>query len=105
MADEDFTSNKATKKARKVTPTPKARTRHKSRINPKVVANIVHLSYERRKQAAREKWHLALKVYLSSLDKHEFDIAENVVTFITQRPFLVDKSYSCEVIPFQAIKK
>lgn len=83
--------------------TSKARSRSKSlRINPKVVANIVHLSKERRKEAATEKWHTALKVYIRSLNKHEFDIAKHVLMFISQKPCIVDSSYSCTVIPFKS---
>lgn len=72
--------------------------RRKSRINPKVIANIIHISPERRKEAVRDKWNLALKYYLSSLDGYEYDIAKHVLMFVMQRPAIVDKSYSCEVI-------
>ena len=81
--------------------TSKARSRSKSlSINHKVIANIVHLSYERRETAAKEKWHAALKVYIRSLNNSEFDIAKHVLMFISQKPCLVDPEYSCEVIPF-----
>ena len=104
MANEDFTSNKATKKARKVA-TPKARTHRKSRINPKVIANIIHLSIERRKESARNQWSDALKIYLATLNDNDFNIAQHVVRFIAQKPCAIDTSYLCEVIPFPAIKK
>lgn len=45
----------------------RAPARRKSVSNPKVVANIIHLSVERRKESALEKWGRALQVYLSSL--------------------------------------
>lgn len=81
----------------------KARSRRKSpRTNPKVVANIIHLSYERRKEAAREKWDAALITYVCSLNKHEFDIAKHVMMFVSQKPCLVDLKYSCEVISFKS---
>jgi hypothetical protein len=79
----------------------KTRLRSKSlSISPKVIANIVHLSYERREASAKEKWHTALKVYIRSLNSREFDIAKHVLMFISQKPCLVDPEYSCEVIPF-----
>lgn len=83
----------------KVTVKPRAR-RKSPCINPKVMANIVHLSDERKKEHAREKWDIALKAYIFSLDGHEFDIAKHVLMFIKQKPRIIDSSYSCEVIPF-----
>jgi hypothetical protein len=83
----------------KVTVKPRAR-RKSSCINPKVIANIVHLSDERKKENAREKWGVALNEYLRSLGHHEFDIAKHVIMFISQKPSLIDSSYSCKVIPF-----
>ncbi len=81
--------------------TSKTRSRSKSlSINPKVIANIVHLSYERREAFAKEKWHTALKVYMRSLNSREFDIAAHVLMFVSQKPCLVDPEYSCDVTLF-----
>lgn len=84
-------------------PKPRAR-RKQTRINPKVIANIIHLSDERKKEHAREKWNDALRAYISSLKDEEFDIAKHVLMFVCQRPSIIDSSYSCEVIPFPLLK-
>ncbi len=105
MAIEDFTSNRTTQKVCKAAKaTRKAQSRNKSRINPKVVANIIHLSEERKKENARLKWGNALKVYLATLDGNKFSIAEHVMMFISQRPRLSDPTYSCEIITFPSVK-
>lgn len=88
-------------KSKAATATPKARSRRKSRINPKLITNIVHFPAERRKEAIQAKWETSLKVYISSLRGWEFDIAKHILMFIKQSPALVDKSYSCTVIQFQ----
>ena len=96
MANEDFTSNKTSKKVR---------TRRKSRINPKVIANIIPLSTERRREDAQHQWSEALKAYIGTLNHNDFNIAQHVMKFITQKQIRIDTSRSCEVIPFQAMKK
>ena len=98
MADDNSTPAARSKKS-KVTVKPRAR-RKSPCINPKVIANIIHLSDERKKENAREKWGVALNEYLRSLGGHEFDIAKHVIMFISQKPSLIDSSYSCKVIPF-----
>ena len=89
-------------KSKAATATPKARSRRKSRINTKLITNIVHFPAERRKEAAQAKWDTSLKVYLSSLSGWELDVAKHILMFIKQSPSLVDRTYSCKVIPFSS---
>jgi len=50
----------------KVTSTRRTR-KAKSVAHPKVVANIIHLSAERKKESALEEWSCALKVYRNTM--------------------------------------
>ena len=106
MANEDFTSNKATQKVRKLTPTPKARSRSKSRINPKVIANIVFINPETRKQQAHTDWLAAFRRYVDTLSNDEQSLVKKCLAFTIAKP--INREYlqdRCPVIPFPAMKK
>jgi hypothetical protein len=86
-----------------VTSKPRTRRTRKTKtikVVPEVLANIVHLSTERRKEAAQAKWSEALKIYLGTLNHNDFNIAEHVIKFVCQKPLAIDISHLCEVIPF-----
>jgi hypothetical protein len=97
IADGQLPSKEQSKMSAKIVRAP---ARRKSRINPKVVAHIVPLSAKRRKKAALDQWSKALKIYLGTLNRNDFNIAQHVIKFIAQKPFSVDTSRSCVVIRF-----
>ncbi|MBL8499645.1 MAG: hypothetical protein LZF63_06780 [Nitrosomonas sp.] len=109
MANKDSTSNKTTKEACKVAPaTPKARTRRKTKSapNPKVVANIVFINPETRKQQAYKDWQKTLREYVHTLSNDEVTLVRKCMTFICAEPDKRDYLHGkCPVIPFSAIRK
>ena len=112
MADENFTSNKATKETRKIAPsTPKARSRRKTNQLSKPLAiyplsryEIEHRTYA---QALRE-----LHEFIASLTESEKRVIGHVKPFGDPanglkeiRRLLGESIAKCKVIPSPAIKK
>jgi hypothetical protein len=93
MADKDFTAQEGNT-------TPKPRTRRKSAMNLKVVANIVHITPERRKAFADHEWHEATKVFILSLSDHEKDICRKAMLLVQNVPVRRERLYDCKVITF-----
>lgn len=93
MAKKDFTAQEGNT-------TPKPRARRKSAINPKVVANIVHMTPERRKAFARHEWLEATKTFILTLSDHEKNICSKVLLFAQNNPKNGEPLYDCKVIAF-----
>lgn len=69
-------------------------------LTPNVVASIIPLSDERRIKAAQAIWSDALKVYLGTLSDDDFNIANHIIKFVTQKPLSLKHLKSCEVLLF-----
>lgn len=84
--------------------TPKARSRRKSpRINHKVLASIVFINPELRKQQALKDWGAALIAYINTLSNDEQTIVRKCMTFICAEPSKRDYLHGlCPVIQFPA---
>ena len=76
------------------------------KVIPNVVAHIVPMSFERRREDAYANWSEALKIYIGTLNQNDFNIAQHVIRFVSQKPLkAVDTSHSCKVIPFPVITR
>ncbi len=109
MANKDFTSNKATKEARKVAPTPKARTRRKPKAQHQTIYSLSRYELEHRThvRALRE-----LNGFVESLTESEKRVIGHVTPYGDPanglkeiRRLLGESIAKCKVIPFPAIKK
>ncbi len=107
MADEDFTSNNVTKKARKAAAAaPKAHTRQKNNsaikkstssfIYPK---NVLPIEAKRIEKYDLIKWQQEYANFLAPLNEHEFELVQTSFNIIFKRP---RKKYPepAPVIPF-----
>lgn len=81
-----------------------ASTRRKSKPNPKVVANVVYITPELRKEFAAYEWRTAVKEYVLSLSNHERNICKKLMLFVGEKPDDRVALDPCAVIPFPSIK-
>lgn len=93
MAKKDFTVQAGNT-------TPKPKTRRKSETNRKVVANILHITPERRKAFADHEWREATKVFILSLTDNELNICRKAMQFALSKPENKGTPYDCKVIAF-----
>ena len=102
MADKDSTSNRTTPKVCKAAKaTRKAHLRNKSRINPKVIANIVFIPPETRKIRALSDWDTAFRSYVNTLSNDEQTIVKKCLLFTCAKPENREHLHGkCPVIPF-----
>lgn len=84
--------------------TPKARTRRKPKsvkVITNVVASIVFINPEIRKQQANADWSTALRRYVDTLSNDEVTLVKKVLAFTLAKP--KNREYlhgPCPVIPF-----
>lgn len=107
MADKDSTSNRTTQKICKAAKaTRKACLRSKSRINPKVIANIVFIAPELRKQQSYRDWNIALRAYFETLSNDEQTLVKKCMAFVCAKPEYREHLHGCcPVIPFPIVSK